>query len=940
MSTRYRFRTGPPALVVVLGLLAILALTARPARGEPTPAGVIEPGPGGLLFVSPPGFDNPPNYLHLLRVSEGEQDAVLYRLLLNGPTPVVIDIATGVAGDGVIGSLQLLPGTLPGLYELSCAAFDAAGLQMGGWSAPIPVDVLELVPQPVMPVGPVEMSGVVLATEVTILPGMTVTAVADLTIMSLGPVGIHGDIVGLEGQGPGLDGASIRILTLGGAVVNGSLLGGAGAAGLDVTSIGAPAVGGDGGGGGDVVLMGHGSALTINPTARLASGGGGGGGCATSQGMDAGAPGQAGGFAEASGGGGGSGGCLAVHAGGAPLMHPHLPGIFHCGDGGPGGEAEALGGGGGGGGAGIPEGPGGGAVAGGGGGGASGSLFIAAQDLDADQDNILTELELAIVGGGSGGAAGASSATGGDNGLPYADKNARPDCFRPNGQKPATVQDIGAKGGDGWINPCPGGAAFAYGIDGPPGGDGGDAVATGGNGGNLKTIGVSIGPVTLGYSMITFAARGGDATARGGHGGAPSGSGGNATATGGKGGSAPTVGLPNGGGYGGFGTATGGNGKRAPDCCNPPQGNPHNGGNGGGAYATGGDGGDGSQYGGGGGSAFAIAGRCGNGGDGNGPSAGGQPGPANPTAGNGGTGTIFNGSNGSAFPYPAGGCTPGKLCAPQCSDGVREIEPAEPVDGIDECEETQEDPDKTIVPCALFCPAGDLAVVSPVLHDDVVGMPVVGLPADRYGIEVDGLYYGAAAPTDATGRGFITYAADEADRDGCRQGVIYACGAIVYGPFKVLSVDLNADGVVDQADLDAIQAHLGSGDSCYDLDGSGLVDLADVALVQQHLGHFQPPTGVEQAPGLTMSLLSYPNPFNPRTTIRFELDVAGVVGLKVVDPAGRAVRSLLSGELPAGRQEVDWNGLDDEGRAVAAGVYLVVLDAPQGRRIGKIAVLK
>jgi hypothetical protein len=940
MSTRYRFHTGPTVLVLALGLLAILALTTRPARAEPTPAGVIEPCPGGMLFVSPFGFDNPPNFIHLLRVTEGEQDAVLYRLQLSGPSSVMLDIATGVAGDGVIGSLQLPPGTLQGSYELSCAAFDATGLQMGGWSAPIPVDVLELPPQPVMPVGPVEMSGVVLATEVMIPPGVVVTAVADLTIMSLGPVNIHGDVVGLDGQGPSLDGAAIRILTLGGAEVNGSILGGAGAEGLAVTAIGEPAVAGSGGGGGDLVLIGHGSALVINPTAHLSSGGGGGGGCATSQGLDAAGPGQSGGSAAAYGGGGGGGGCLAVHADGAPLMHPYLPGIFHCGDGGPGGEAEALGGVGGVGDAGLPEGPGGGAIGASGGGGASGSLFIASQDLDGDQDGILSELELAIVGGGGGGAAGASTAVGGDNGQPYADKNARADCFRPNGQKPAPVQDIGAKGGDGWINPGPGGAAFAYGIDGPPGGDGGDAIAIGGDGGNLKMIGVSLGPISLGYSMVTMGARGGDATARGGHGGAPSGSGGNATATGGKGGSGPMVGLPNGGGFGGFATATGGNGKRAPDCCNPPQGNPHNGGNGGGAYAVGGAGGDASQHGGGGGAAFAIAGRCGNGGDGNGPSAGGLPGPANPTGGTGGTGTIFNGSNGSAFPYPAAGCSPGKLCAPQCRDGVRTIEPTEPVDGIGECEETQEEPDKTIVPCALFCPAGDLAVVMPILHDDAGGLPVVGLPADRYGIEVDGLYYDGAAPTDAAGRGVIPYAADEADRDGCREGVIYACGGIVYGPFKVLSVDLNADGVVDQADLDAIQLHFGTSASCYDLDGSGLVDLADVALVQQHQGHALPPTGVEQAPGLVMSLLSYPNPFNPRTTIRFEMAVAGTVGLKVVDPAGRAVRSLLCGELPAGRHEVDWNGIDDEGRAVAAGVYLVVLDTPQGRRIGKVAVLK
>jgi PKD repeat protein len=65
-----------------------------------------------------------------------------------------------------------------------------------------------------------------------------------------------------------------------------------------------------------------------------------------------------------------------------------------------------------------------------------------------------------------------------------------------------------------------------------------------------------------------------------------------------------------------------------------------------------------------------------------------------------------------------------------------------------------------------------------------------------------------------------------------------------------------------------------------------------------------------------------PNPFNPMTTIYFELPEAANVRLQVFDISGRLVRNLLNGaSLGAGRQDVVWNGKDDSGQQVAAGVY-------------------
>lgn len=71
-----------------------------------------------------------------------------------------------------------------------------------------------------------------------------------------------------------------------------------------------------------------------------------------------------------------------------------------------------------------------------------------------------------------------------------------------------------------------------------------------------------------------------------------------------------------------------------------------------------------------------------------------------------------------------------------------------------------------------------------------------------------------------------------------------------------------------------------------------------------------------------------PNPFNPETTIAFELPAGTTVHLSVFDIQGRLVRNLVNGErYPEGRHEVVWNGRDDAGRLVASGTYLCRLKA-------------
>jgi hypothetical protein len=104
------------------------------------------------------------------------------------------------------------------------------------------------------------------------------------------------------------------------------------------------------------------------------------------------------------------------------------------------------------------------------------------------------------------------------------------------------------------------------------------------------------------------------------------------------------------------------------------------------------------------------------------------------------------------------------------------------------------------------------------------------------------------------------------------------------------------------------------------------------------------PVGVEepapQLPPAALLLTSAPNPFNPRTTLRFALETAGMVDLAVYDVSGRRVRALVSSPLSAGVQVVEWDGRDQDGRPVAAGIYVARLVTAAGTSHRKLTVLR
>jgi hypothetical protein len=79
---------------------------------------------------------------------------------------------------------------------------------------------------------------------------------------------------------------------------------------------------------------------------------------------------------------------------------------------------------------------------------------------------------------------------------------------------------------------------------------------------------------------------------------------------------------------------------------------------------------------------------------------------------------------------------------------------------------------------------------------------------------------------------------------------------------------------------------------------------------------------------------AHPNPFNPRTTLRYDLPENSRVRLTLYDLMGREVRTLVQGKETAGFKQAVWDGTDDAGRSAAAGVYLYTFQA-EGIKSGK-----
>jgi len=87
-------------------------------------------------------------------------------------------------------------------------------------------------------------------------------------------------------------------------------------------------------------------------------------------------------------------------------------------------------------------------------------------------------------------------------------------------------------------------------------------------------------------------------------------------------------------------------------------------------------------------------------------------------------------------------------------------------------------------------------------------------------------------------------------------------------------------------------------------------------------------------------LKNYPNPFNPRTTISFEIAEKGKTEVEIYNVKGQKVKTLLSENLEAGNHSVIWNGKDNNEKLVASGMYFYKVSVNDNQRINKMIMIK
>ena len=85
---------------------------------------------------------------------------------------------------------------------------------------------------------------------------------------------------------------------------------------------------------------------------------------------------------------------------------------------------------------------------------------------------------------------------------------------------------------------------------------------------------------------------------------------------------------------------------------------------------------------------------------------------------------------------------------------------------------------------------------------------------------------------------------------------------------------------------------------------------------------------------------NYPNPFNPVTTIHYDLFYSALVIIDIYDMNGDLVAELFKDYQNAGHHSINWNGTNDNGQLVSAGIYFYSINAAGLFQTRKMTLLK
>ncbi len=231
-------------------------------------------------------------------------------------------------------------------------------------------------------------------------------------------------------------------------------------------------------------------------------------------------------------------------------------------------------------------------------------------------------------------------------------------------------------------------------------------------------------------------------------------------------------------------------------------------------------------------------------------------------------------------------------------------------------------------------PAGSVRV------GDIYGETGIAAPAAFLGDK--GVFYGGTLSWDILIRYTDAATYPALVLAGAAMSLYFDAAPPVLGQWTHVSVPLTETGwkvggtgvAATLADLQAV-LHTLSGVYIYTEWKTGPDDTSVDNIVL--LGGATPVGGTPAAP---LALGSYPNPFNPQCTVRFELPAAGHARLAIFDIAGRHVRTLVDADLAAGATEAQWDGRDAGGWAVGSGTYLARLESGGDAAVARMVLVR
>ena len=85
---------------------------------------------------------------------------------------------------------------------------------------------------------------------------------------------------------------------------------------------------------------------------------------------------------------------------------------------------------------------------------------------------------------------------------------------------------------------------------------------------------------------------------------------------------------------------------------------------------------------------------------------------------------------------------------------------------------------------------------------------------------------------------------------------------------------------------------------------------------------------------------NYPNPFNPKTTISYNLKEDTFINLTIYDLVGKQVKTLINGKEKSGNRHIQWDATNLHGYPVPSGTYLYKIETDNFSQTKKMILLK